>query len=211
MDIIALLLSRRKHLKLEQLIEKAKLIPDIEERIKARNIQPKPIVKFESSKKNESSESSSSDNNSEDETAGTTQLVSEQVKKNKKLIKKKLNDRGNWTEWAMVDIEADRKFFDMVDGAAEEIRIQQKNTAEAIATLDFGNIVINDPLTGESVGNLKHIVEDMRVDIFSIWTQGENFNADDYLRSVHFDTNLETFKQGMKSIREKLDSVDSSE
>jgi hypothetical protein len=70
------------------------------------------------------------------------------------LIKKKLNDRGNWTEWAMVDIEADRKFFDMVDGAAEEIRIQQKNTAEAIATLDFGNIVINDPLTGESVSNL---------------------------------------------------------
>jgi len=38
----------------------------------------------------------------------------------------------------------------------------------------------------------------MRVDIFSIWTQGENFNANDYLRSVHFDTNLETFKQGMK-------------
>lgn len=111
----------------------------------------------------------------------------------------------------MVDIEADRKFFDMVDGAAEEIRIQQKNTAEAIATLDFGNIVINDPLTGESVGNLQHIVEEMRVDIFSIWTQGENFNADDYLRSVHFDTSLETFKQGMKSIRDKLDSVDSSE
>ena len=53
----------------------------------------------------------------------------------------------------MVDIEADRKFFDMVDGAAEEIRIQQKNTAEAIATLDFGNIVINDPLTGESASS----------------------------------------------------------
>ena len=51
----------------------------------------------------------------------------------------------------------------------------------------------------------------MRVDIFSIWTQGENFNANDYLQSVHFDTNLETFKQGMKSIREKLESVDSSE
>lgn len=109
---------------MDQLIEKAKLIPDIEERIKARNIQPKPIVKFESSKKNDSSESSSSEENSEDEMTGKTQIVSESVKKNKKLLKKKLNDRGNWTEWAMVDVEADRKFFDMVDGAAEEIRIQ---------------------------------------------------------------------------------------
>lgn len=89
----------------------------------------------------------------------------------------------------------------MVDGAAEEIRIQQKNTAEAIATLDFGNIVINDPLTGESVSNLKQVVEEMRVDIFSIWTQGEHFNADDYLRSVHFDTNLEVFKKGISAIR----------
>jgi hypothetical protein len=94
----------------------------------------------------------------------------------------------------MVDLDADRKFFDMVDGAAEEIRIQQKNTAEAIATLDFNNIVINDPLTGESVNNLQQIVEEMRVDIFNLWTQGENFNADDYLRSVHFDTSLEVFR-----------------
>ena len=51
----------------------------------------------------------------------------------------------------MVILEEDRKFFDMVEGDAEEIRIQQKNTAEAIATLDFTNIVINDPLTGEAV------------------------------------------------------------
>lgn len=138
-------------------------------------------------------------------------MVSEQVKKIKKHNKKKFNDRGNWTEWAMVDIEADRKFFDMVDGAAEEIRIQQKNTAEAIATLDFGNIVINDPITGESVNNLKHIVQEMQIDIFSIWTQGENFKADDYLRSVHFDTSLQTFKQGIQSIKEKLSSIDSSE
>lgn len=96
--------------------------------------------------------------------------MSEQVKKRRNNVKKKLNDRGNWTEWAMVDLEDDRKFFDMVEGAAEEIRIQQKNTAEAIATLDFANIVINDPLTGESVNNLQYIVEDMKVDIFSIWT-----------------------------------------
>lgn len=101
----------------------------------------------------------------------------------------------------MVDVEADRKFFDMVDGAAEEIRIQQKNTVEAIATLDFGNIVINDPITGESVNNLKEVVEQMRVDIFSIWTQGEHFSADEYLRSVHFDTNLDVFKQGIETIK----------
>ena len=111
----------------------------------------------------------------------------------------------------MVDVEADRKFFDMVDGGAEEIRIQQKNTAEAIATLDFGNIVINDPLTGESVNNLRQVVEDMRMDIFSIWTQGEHFNANDYLRSVHFDTNLEVFKKGINSIKHKLEAIDSSE
>ena len=46
LDIISLLLSRRKHLKLAQLIDKAKYIPDIEERIKARNVEAKPIVKF---------------------------------------------------------------------------------------------------------------------------------------------------------------------
>lgn len=51
----------------------------------------------------------------------------------------------------------------------------------------------------------------MQIDIFSIWTQGENFKADDYLRSVHFDTSLQTFKQGIQSIKEKLSSVDSSE
>ena len=72
LDIISLLLSRRKHLKLEQLIDKPKYIPDIEERIKAKNIQPKPIVKFEASKKNDSSESSSSENDSEDATAGSS-------------------------------------------------------------------------------------------------------------------------------------------
>lgn len=124
-------------------------------------------MKFEASKKRDSDSSSDSENSDVED---SSKLVSEQVKKRRNNVKKKLNDRGNWTEWAMVDLEDDRKFFDMVEGAAEEIRIQQKNTAEAIATLDFANIVINDPLTGESVNNLQYIVEDMKVDIFSIWT-----------------------------------------
>ena len=51
----------------------------------------------------------------------------------------------------------------------------------------------------------------MRVDIFSIWTQGEHFSADEYLRSVHFDTNLEVFKRGLSSIRQKLETIDTSE
>ncbi len=94
----------------------------------------------------------------------------------------------------MVVLEEDRKFFDMVEGDAEEIRIQQKNTAEAIATLDFTNIVINDPLTGEAVQNLQYVVEEMKVEIYSLWTQGENFSAPDYLRSVHFDLSLDSFR-----------------
>ena len=39
----------------------------------------------------------------------------------------------------------------MVGGAAEEIRQQQKNTVEAIAALDFSNIVILDPLSGSNI------------------------------------------------------------
>lgn len=78
MDIIALLLSRRKHLKLEQLIDKEKYIPDIEARLKARGgFLPQPIVKFEASKKkpqsdSEQSSSSSDINTDEEETAGSS-------------------------------------------------------------------------------------------------------------------------------------------
>jgi hypothetical protein len=74
LDIVALLLSRRKHLKLPQLIDKEKYIPDIEERVKARNMEVKPIVKFEAGKKN--IDSSSSDNNDE-EPENSNQIVSE--------------------------------------------------------------------------------------------------------------------------------------
>ena len=59
------------------MIDKPKYIPDIEERIKAKNVEAKPIVKFEASKKNDDSESESSENNSEEEKAGSGQLVSE--------------------------------------------------------------------------------------------------------------------------------------
>lgn len=67
LDIIGLLLSRRKHLKLPQLIEKEKYIPDIEEKIKARNIEAKPIVKFQPSKPNGSDSSSSETSEEEPE------------------------------------------------------------------------------------------------------------------------------------------------
>ena len=54
------------------MIDKPKYIPDIEERIKTKNIDARPIVKFEASKKNDDSESSSSENNSEEEKVGNS-------------------------------------------------------------------------------------------------------------------------------------------
>ena len=57
----------------------------------------------------------------------------------------------------MVDLEVDRKFFDMVEGAAEQIRNQQENTAQAIQALDFSNIIMTDPLTGDIIQNLQSL------------------------------------------------------
>jgi hypothetical protein len=39
LDIIAVLLNRRKHLKLVQIVDLEKVIPDIEERLKSRKVE----------------------------------------------------------------------------------------------------------------------------------------------------------------------------
>jgi hypothetical protein len=111
----------------------------------------------------------------------------------------------------MVDVEADRKFFNMVEGAVEEQRLEQQNTAEAIRTLDYGNIMIMDPLTGELINDVQRLVQKFSVDIMAIWSQSESFDAEEYLNKVHFNTSLQVFNQGMAALRDKLDSLDSSE
>jgi hypothetical protein len=56
----------------------------------------------------------------------------------------------------MVDEEHDRKFFDMVHLASCKDKVQQKmDTATAIHNLDYGNIVIQDPLFGGPVANIQ--------------------------------------------------------
>ena len=122
-----------------------------------------------------------------------------------------MNDHSDWTEWAMVDVEADRKFFNMVEGAVEEQRLEQQNTAEAIKTLDYGNIMIMDPLTGELINDVQRLVQKFSVDIMAIWSQSESFDAEEYLNKVHLNTSLQVFNQGMAALRDKLDSLDSSE
>jgi hypothetical protein len=111
----------------------------------------------------------------------------------------------------MVDVEADRKFFNMVEGAVEEQRLEQQNTAEAIKTLDYGNIMIMDPLTGELINDIQRLVQKFSVDIMAIWSQSETFDAEEYLNKVHLNTSLQVFNQGMAALRDKLDSLDSSE
>jgi hypothetical protein len=111
----------------------------------------------------------------------------------------------------MVDVEADRKFFNMVEGAVEEQRLEQHNTAEAIKTLDYGNIMIMDPLTGELINDIQRLVQKFSVDIMAIWSQSETFDAEEYLNKVHLNTSLQVFNQGMAALRDKLDSLDSSE
>lgn len=102
-------------------------------------------------------------------------LISEQAKVQKKRAKRKANDHCQWTEWAMVDLEVDRKFFDMVAGANEEVRMQQQNTIEAIAMNDFTNILITDPLTNEAVPALQQLVQQTGLDVRALWTQSEAF------------------------------------
>ena len=44
LDIIAVLLNRRKHLKLVQIVDLEKIIPDIEERLRSRKVEEPVIV-----------------------------------------------------------------------------------------------------------------------------------------------------------------------
>lgn len=49
--------------------------------------------------------------------------------------------------WDQVDIDSDAKFFNLVEGEAEENRLNQKAEAEHIAQHDFNSIELIDPLT----------------------------------------------------------------
>lgn len=148
-------------------MDQPKLVKDIEDRLKSKVVEAAaPVVRFNRK------DSESASNNSNDSVDGIDilsnegKLVSEQVKQAiKKRQKNKVNDHCNWTEWALVDMEVDRKFFDMVEGAAEQIRIQQQNTVEAVATLDFTNIIMHDPLTGEAISNIQELVQEMNVEV----------------------------------------------
>ena len=109
----------------------------------------------------------------------------------------------------MVDLEADRKFFDMVEGAHQEQRQQQQNTVDAIQQHDYNNILIQDPLTNELIQDVQQLLQ--QVDIFQIWTQSDMFNPEEFLTKVHFNTSLNQFNQGIAQLKLKLKSIDNSD
>ena len=58
------------------------------------------------------------------------------------------------TTWDQVDLESDKKFFNLVEGEAEENRLNQKTEAEQIAAKDFKSIELVDPLSNQPIANL---------------------------------------------------------
>ena len=64
------------------------------------------------------------------------------------------------TTWEQIDCESDMKYFNLVEGEAEENRLNQKNEAAQIAQHDFKSIELVDPLTNQPIVNLQKIMHD---------------------------------------------------
>ena len=94
------------------------------------------------------------------------------------------------TTWDQVDLESDKKFFNLVEGEAEENRLNQKNEAEQIAQRDFKSIELVDPLTSQPIANLHKIMHDYKVNMDQIYIQSLHFDAETYLRAVHANTGM---------------------
>ena len=58
-------------------------------------------------------------------------------------------------KWEDVDLESDFKLFSLVEGAAEESRLNQKSEAELIANEDYNSINLVDPLSKRQITKLK--------------------------------------------------------
>ena len=94
------------------------------------------------------------------------------------------------TTWDQVDIESDIKYFNLVEGEAEENRLNQKTEAEQIAQRDFKSIELVDPLTGQPIQNLQRLMHDYSDSMDKILIQSLHFDAATYIRAVHQDTNM---------------------
>lgn len=73
------------------------------------------------------------------------------------------------TTWDQVDLTSDRKYFNLVEGEAEENRLNQKNEAEQIAQRDFKSIELVDPLTNAPIANLQKIMHEYKVNMDQIY------------------------------------------
>ena len=71
--------------------------------------------------------------------------------------------------WDEVDLESDKKFFNLVEVAAEENRLNQRTEAELIAHRDWKNVELVDPLTKLPINNLKEILQDYNVSLDQIY------------------------------------------
>jgi hypothetical protein len=80
------------------------------------------------------------------------------------------------TKWDEVDTETDNKFFNVVEGEAEENRAIKKNEAECIAAGDFSSAIIYDPITQRPIEDLNHIIEKEKVSIDQIYISLQSFD-----------------------------------
>ena len=109
---------------------------------------------------------------------------------------------GLLSRWDAVDAESDKKFFNLVEGAAEENRLNQRTEAELIAHRDWKNVELVDPLTKLPINNLKEILQDYNVSLDQIYIQSHHFDPETYLRSVHAKTSINEFKRCLNVLKE---------
>jgi len=89
------------------------------------------------------------------------------------------------SSWEQVDLDSDQKYFNLVEGDAEENRLNQKTEAEQIAQRDFKSIELIDPLTDKPILGLEKILNKYKGNSEKIIINSLNFDADTYLREVH--------------------------
>ena len=102
-----------------------------------------------------------------------TKESEEQAGERRKKKKREAAARAEWaglpSRWDAVDTESDKKFFNLVEGAAEENRLNQRTEAELIAHRDWKNVELVDPLTKLPINNLKEILQDYNVSLDQIY------------------------------------------
>ena len=102
--------------------------------------------------------------------------------------------------WDEVDLESDKKFFNLVEGEAEENRLNQKNEAEQIARSDPKSIELVDPLSGAPIRDLPKIMHDYQVKMEPICIQSLHFDAETYLRAVHAKTGMKEMEGYLRTL-----------